>query len=184
MMHSPHSEPTQPAIVWPNDFQPAKAVKFISNEVIAKNTNAQQVWTALVTFPNWNEESSVEETSLPRGLRKGDTFKSQFFSRAGLLNCTTREVVPPSGASNARLAWLGEIDDENVDLRVYHAWLIQDLGDGVVRILSQQSCVGNSVVDGSEGEDTTAEMLQCHQNIGAIVRKSREMKRNTGVFPV
>lgn len=63
-----------------------------------------------------------------------------------MLECHVKESVPPGrgfGGQEGRLAWsaaLGGGEDEAVE--VYHAWLVEDLPNGRVRVLTQESQIG------------------------------------------
>jgi hypothetical protein len=50
-----------------------------------------------------------------------------------------RESVEPGQGREGRLAWESQTPD---GLEVYHAWLIQDLENNRVRILTQESQIG------------------------------------------
>lgn len=63
-----------------------------------------------------------------------------------VLTCPVEEYQEPSGGvggNPGRIAWSAELDgkpDEKV--AVYHAWLVEDLEGGRVRILTQESQSG------------------------------------------
>ena len=53
------------------------------------------------------------------------------------------EYIPPINGNPARVAWhgwSGETEDTKLD--VYHAWLIENISEGRVRILTQESQIG------------------------------------------
>ena len=53
------------------------------------------------------------------------------------------EYEPPTGDKPARVAWHGWVEGgEEARLDVHHAWLIEDLPGGRVRILTQETQVG------------------------------------------
>jgi len=58
------------------------------------------------------------------------------------------ESVAPSPGKPGRLAWGAWQDgDEDSALDVYHAWLIEDLDHGRVRILTQESQIGKPAAE-------------------------------------
>jgi hypothetical protein len=53
------------------------------------------------------------------------------------------EYVPPREGEPARIAWHGWVEgDVQTRLDVIHAWLLEDLPGGIVRILTQESQIG------------------------------------------
>lgn len=140
-----------PAIVWPLKYNPGETDNYVSNEVIAKDVTAAAVWALLANISKWSTyyENCSEITPPESGpmLEKGDDFK---FSTFGLpaLDCHVHESVPPQMWQEGRLAWSAKLEgspDEACD--VYHAWLIQNLQGGRVRILTQESQIGKPVAE-------------------------------------
>ena len=137
---------TQSAIIWPLHYQPGTTDNFVSNEVIAKDITADQIWALLNNITKWetyyNNVSQITPPDSGPMLQKGDTFKFSTFGFP-VLSCPVRESVPPSARQAGRLAWSAKLEgspDEEVD--VYHAWLVEDLEGGRVRILTQESQIG------------------------------------------
>jgi hypothetical protein len=140
------STPTQSAIIWPDKFLPGVTDNFVSNEIIAKDITAEQIWEQLSNISRWqsyykNCDQITEPENGPR-LRKGDVFR---FSTFGLpvLACLVGEAIPPEPGHAGRLAWstrLGDDTDERIE--VYHAWLVEDLEGNRVRVLTQESQIG------------------------------------------
>ena len=57
------------------------------------------------------------------------------------------ESRKPASGSPGRLAWRAWQDgDEQSKLDVYHAWIVEDLDYGAVRILTQESQIGEPAV--------------------------------------
>lgn len=136
----------QSAIIWPLRYQPGTTDNFVSNETIAAGISAAQVWTLLNDISKWqtyyrNCDQITPPSSGPQ-LKKGDTFHFSTFGFP-VLESHVKESVPPSPNSAGRLAWSAALDgseDEAVD--VYHAWLVEDLAGGRVRVLTQESQKG------------------------------------------
>ena len=166
----------QSAIVWPSRYQPGTTDNFTSNEVIAKGITAVQIWAQLSDISQWqsyypNCASITPPTSGPN-LEKGDTFHFSTFGFP-VLESHVRESVPPSSGQPGRLAWSAALEggeDEAVD--VYHAWLVEDLGEGRVRILTQESQIGKPA--GELAGKRPNVMLLGHQDwLDGLVAKAR-----------
>jgi hypothetical protein len=52
------------------------------------------------------------------------------------------EYVPPANGQPGRIAWHGWAGEGDARLDVHHAWLIEDLPSGRVRILTQETQKG------------------------------------------
>jgi hypothetical protein len=50
--------------------------------------------------------------------------------------------VPPQGDQPGRVAWHGWAGEDDTRLDVHHAWLVENLSDGRVRILTQETQKG------------------------------------------
>merc|ERR1712093_514389 len=73
--------------------------------------------------------------------QKGDTFKFSTFGFP-VLTCTVEESVFPEGGKAGRIAWSAKLENGEESVSVYHAWLVEDLEGGRVRILTQESQSG------------------------------------------
>ncbi|KAF4466874.1 hypothetical protein FALBO_6277 [Fusarium albosuccineum] len=156
----------QSAIIWPKKFLPGTTDNYVSNEVIVPGITAVQVWKYLADITQWesyywNCSQITPPTSGPE-LKKGDKFS---FSTFGLppLPSEVYESEPPTASSPGRLAWRAIAEggeDEAID--VYHAWLIEDLDYGVVRILTQESQIGKPVAKMRDQKPNP--MLNGHQD--------------------
>lgn len=75
-------------------------------------------------------------------LSKGESFHFSTFGFP-VLECQVKESVPPGNGQAGRLAWSASLEGgEDEAVEVYHAWLIEDLPNGRVRILTQESQIG------------------------------------------
>lgn len=134
---SPFTGASQAAIVWPLKYQPGTTDNFISNEIIAKDVTAAQVWAVLSNLTTHKDCSNgfVTSSRLSRvpQISKGDGL---YFDIDGYpYDCIVKECVAPE-----RLAWCTKDSwVEAVGEDFYQAWLIESLEVGRVRILSQQS---------------------------------------------
>lgn len=165
---------TQSAIVWPLHYLPGTTDNFVSNEVIAKDLTAAQIWALLNNITLWesyykNCQSITAPDSGPN-LQKGDVFK---FSTFGFppLTCNVKESVAPGIRTPGRLAWSAEEEG----LEVYHAWLVEDLEGGRVRVLTQESQIGKVFAEWSEAKPN--KMLLGHQDwLDGLVKSARGRK--------
>ncbi|WP_427919139.1 SRPBCC domain-containing protein [Streptomyces sp. cg40] len=138
---------TQNAINWPEKYLPGTGDNFVSNEVIVKGITAAQVWRPLTDTSEWEGYyDNVADISFPHGggpdLKDGLDFS---FGTFGFPPLAARvvEFRPPSEGVPGRLSWTAKQDggpEERLD--VLHAWLVEDLPGERVRILTQETQIG------------------------------------------
>lgn len=178
---------TQSAIVWPTQFLPGTTDHFVSNEVIAKDITAAQIWALLADASRWESyykncsgvtppAADASRGPGPQLLRKDDVFT---FSTFGFPLVTPRvaESVAPGGGgpttAAGRLAWC--VDDPGAGIQVYHAWLVEDLEGGRVRVLTQESQIGPPFA--ALREERPNKMLLGHQDwLDGLVKAARGEK--------
>ncbi|MCP1659275.1 SRPBCC domain-containing protein [Neisseria perflava] len=135
----------QPAIIWPEKYTPGETDNFASNEVIVKGLSIADVLPYLEDTRAWAiyyqdncdnvRVGDGSQTLLSDGIPfTFDTFG--FTVYAEVLEFTREEGL-------VRLAWKGLCGEGDGLLDVYHAWLLQDLPGNRVRILTQESQIGN-----------------------------------------
>lgn len=133
---------TQPAIIFPAPFTPGTTDNYFSNEVFAAGVSAAQIWAQLADIRKWTTyyKNCAQVTPPDEGpqLLKGRVFKFSTFGFAPL-TCEVRESVAPERGREGRLAWYSRVEE---GVEVYHAWLVQDVGAGRVRVLTQESQIG------------------------------------------
>ncbi|CAH0025562.1 unnamed protein product [Clonostachys rhizophaga] len=167
-------------IIWPEKYLPGTTDNYVSNEVIVKGLTAAQVWPFLVDINQWESYydncSRITPPSSGSILKQGDNFK---FSTFGFepLPAQVVESVAPTENSPGRIAWRAWQDgDENTSLDVYHAWIVEDLEWGVVRILTQESQIGKPAVELANQKPNP--MLLGHQNwLDSLVEYTRTNKK-------
>ncbi|OCF33945.1 hypothetical protein I317_07067 [Kwoniella heveanensis CBS 569] len=152
-------------IIWPQKYLPGTTDNYVSNEVIVKGLTADQIWKLLADITKWetyydNVAKVTPPTSGPI-LHKGDTFS---FSTFGFppLESKCEESVAPAKGQPARLAWSAALDgrpEESID--VYHAWIVEDLDGDRVRILTQESQIGQPAAQ--LAKEKPNKMLNGHQ---------------------
>jgi hypothetical protein len=97
-------------------------------------------------------------------LSKNSTFHFSTFGFP-VLECHVKESVPPS----AGLAWE---DREEEAMEMYHAWLIKDLSNGRVRVLTQESQTGRPAEE-LAGMRPDVMLLGHQDRLNALVAKAR-----------
>lgn len=133
---------TQSSIIWPDELLPGTTDNFVSNEVIARNLTAQQIWELLADISKWESyyKNCAQITQPESGpyLKEGNVFK---FSTFGFppLTCTVKESVAPKQGTAGRLAW----HNKSEGIEVYHAWIVEELDKNRVRILTQETQNGS-----------------------------------------
>ena len=129
-------------IQWPEGFVPGFTDNFCSNEVIIAGLTAEQVWPFLSTPARW--PSYYGNCANPRiydtdtdELTADDCF---YFETFGFpVEAKVVEHVPPVKGQPARIAWHGWCGEGDQRLDVHHAWVIENLSENRVRILTQET---------------------------------------------
>ncbi|NHT16092.1 SRPBCC domain-containing protein [Cellulomonas sp. IC4_254] len=138
---------TQSAITWPDRYLPGTGDNFVSNEVVVRGLAAADVWPFLTDTARWRSYyDNVDGISFPSGggpvLTDGLEFRFGTFGFPPL-EARVVELVPPAAGTAGRLSWTARQDGEPQDrLDVLHAWLVEDLPGGRVRILTQETQIG------------------------------------------
>lgn len=138
------------AIVWPDGYVPGFTENFASNEVIVAGLTAAQVWPLLSVPSRWPTyyANSANIRFYDEGgpeLSNGARFYFETFGFPVEAECN--EFVPPSQGEPGRVAWHGWAGEGDTRLDVHHAWLIEDLDGGRVRILTQETQKGKPALD-------------------------------------
>lgn len=173
------SNHTQSAIIWPNHYLPGTTDNFVTNEIIAKDISASQIWALLADISKWSSYySNVSQITPPSSgpvLKKGDVFKFSTFGFP-VLTCPVEESVEPSQGQAGRIAWSARLEgNEDERTEVYHAWLVEDLDGGRVRILTQESQIGKPAAQLAEAKPN--KMLLGHQDwLDGLVKAARGEK--------
>lgn len=143
------SNPSSPMsdILWPAGFVPGFTDNFCSNEVIVTGLSVADVWPFLnipSRWPSYYANSADIRFYDGKGpeLAPGVRF---YFSTFGFpVEAQVVEHVPPVAGQPARVAWHGWAGEVGSDdrLDVHHAWLIEELSGGRLRILTQETQCG------------------------------------------
>lgn len=131
-------------IIWPEGYLPGKTDNFVSNEIIVADLSVAEVWEFLNNTLHWESYySNVADIRFHNvtgpELSQGAHFRFNTFGFP--IEAEVVEYEPPVDNAPARLAWHGweEGSTEEDALHVHHAWLIEDLPEGRVRILTQET---------------------------------------------
>ena len=132
-------------IHWPEKYLPGTNDNYVSNEVIVAGLTSAQVWPYLNDTTHWPtyyknaSEIGFEDGAGPE-LAAGVPFR---FTTFGLkVEAEVSEYIPPSEGSAARVSWRAWIDGGKQEASALHAWLIEDLPGDRVRVLTQESQIG------------------------------------------
>ncbi len=140
-------------INFPSKFTPGLTDNFVSNEVIAKNLNVFDVWNYLIDTNQWEKYyDNVANIKLTNShnsrLHYGEVFHFNTFGFP--IDAQVMELQEPNKDNRiARIAWHGWNNSTNPDeqIDVYHAFLIHDLPENRVRLLTQESQLGKAAAD-------------------------------------
>ncbi|MGW1782310.1 SRPBCC domain-containing protein [Streptomyces sp. NPDC002143] len=137
----------QNAIDWPEKHLPGTGDNFVSNEMIVKGLTAAQIWRFLIDTSEWEGYyDNVADISFPQGggpVLRGDLVFG--FGTFGFppLAAHVVEFRAPGDGVPGRLSWTAKQDgtpEQRLD--VLHAWLVEDLPGGRVRLLTQETQAG------------------------------------------
>lgn len=135
------------AIHWPEGYIPGFTDNFASNEMIVAGLTAADIWPLLsnaTRWPDYYRNSANVRFYDNKGpvLDAGTAFYFETFGFPVEAECV--EYVEPTQGKPGRVAWHGWAGEEGADdrLDVHHAWLIEDLPQGRVRILTQETQKG------------------------------------------
>lgn len=133
-------------INWPKEYLPGTTQNFVSNEKIVANMSAEEVWPYLTNtsmWPKYYSNASDIHFYNEVGPNLSDNTRFRFNTFGFVVEAEVLEYVAPTQGNVGRLAWHGwSGDTEDTKLDVYHAWLIENLPGGRVRILTQESQIG------------------------------------------
>lgn len=138
-------------IKWPNGYLPGFTDNFASNEVIVRGITANDVFENLIDTSIWpiyyNNVADVEFDNTNGTILEANT-RFRFKTFGFPIEAQITEFEAPSKGNPGRLAWHGWAEgNEEQRLDVIHAWLIEDISEGRVRILTQESQKGKPAKD-------------------------------------
>jgi len=165
------------SINWPSRYLPGNTDNFVSNEVIVKDLTVEQVWAYLVDTSKWegyygNAANIVLTDQATTDLQQSERFHFDTFGFP--IEAQVMELVEPQDNQIARISWHGWQDgDENTALDVYHAFLVEALPGKRVRVLTQESQIGQPAAD--MAKQVPNPMLNGHQAwLDGLVKAARK----------
>ena len=156
-----------PTINFPTRYLPGTTANFVSNEVYVTGLTAAQVWPLLVVPERWaSYYDGASDITFPDNdgpqLREGMRFWFTPFKLAPLRTVIS-ELVSPGDGRPARLSWAGQMEqDGKLVIDAMHGFLIQDLPDGRLRLLTQESERGPAAKQ--VASEHSASLLAAHQS--------------------
>ncbi|RYD84339.1 MAG: SRPBCC domain-containing protein [Verrucomicrobiaceae bacterium] len=169
-------------IIWPEGYLPGFTENFVSNEVIVAGLTAAEIWPLLSQAATWptyysNSANVFFHNHAELDLKDGVRFYFETFGFPVEAQCN--EYVPPSSSEPGRIAWHGWAGENETRLDVHHAWLIEDLPLGRVRILTQETQKGKPAEALANTHPNP--MINGHQDwLNGLVKAAREAKQRNG----
>ncbi|WP_205962760.1 SRPBCC domain-containing protein [Pararobbsia silviterrae] len=168
-------------IVWPEGYVPGFTDNFCSNEVIVTGLTVDDVWPLLNIPDRWptyyaNSANTRFYDGKGPALENGVRF---FFETFGFpVEAQVVEHVAPVKGQPARVAWHGWAGSTPEDrLDVHHAWLLEDLSAGRLRILTQESQKGQPAIALAAANPNP--MINGHQDwLNGLVAAARKAKQS------
>ncbi|NIF22951.1 SRPBCC domain-containing protein [Candidatus Pantoea multigeneris] len=132
------------AIIWPEGFIPGFSDNFVSNEMIISGLSVNDVWPFLnqpFLWPDYYKNSADIRFYDNKGPELENNVRFYFTTFGFPVEAQVVEYVPAADGQPARVAWHGWAGEENTPERldVHHAWLLEDLPNNRVRILTQET---------------------------------------------
>ncbi|WP_435653429.1 SRPBCC domain-containing protein [Enterobacter cancerogenus] len=154
-------------INWPEGFVPGFSDNYCSNEVIVAGLSTQDIWPLLNTpslWPTYYQNSANARFYDNKGPELAQGVRFYFETFGFPVEAQVTEYVAPETGEAARVSWhgwAGEVGSED-RLDVLHAWLIEDLSDNRVRILTQETQNGKPAVELASAKPNP--MINGHQD--------------------
>lgn len=156
----------QNSILWPEGYLPGTTDNFCSNEVIVSGLKTTDIWPLLAhpfAWPKYYQNSSDIEFINSDNKELFAAVRFRFKTFGFPIEAQVTEFVPPTEGQPARLAWHGWAEgDAETRLDVIHAWLIEDLEGDRVRILTQETQIGNPAKELAKAKPNP--MINGHQD--------------------
>ncbi|KAF7600111.1 MAG: polyketide cyclase [Candidatus Dactylopiibacterium carminicum] len=130
-------------IIWPEGYVPGFTDNFASNEMIVAGLDVAGVWPFLNTpsrWPTYYANSANVRFHDGKGPELAEGVRFHFETFGFPVEAEVVEHVAPASGKPARVAWHGWAGSTPADrLDVHHAWLLEDLPGGRLRILTQET---------------------------------------------
>jgi len=165
-------------IEWPEGYLPGFSDNFVSNEVIVARLSAAQVWPFLVEperWPSYYANSANIRLHGGGGVALADGMHFHFETFGFPVEAEVVEYVAPLPGVPGRVAWHGWTGEGDTRLDVHHAWLVEDLAGGRVRILTQETQNGRPAESLARARPNP--MINGHQDwLDGLVEAARSAK--------
>ena len=167
-------------IIWPAQYLPGTTDNYVSNEIIIAGLSAVDVWPHLndtTVWPKYYSNASDIRFHDGAGPKLSQGARFRFTTFGFPVEAEVVEYAPPSATGPARVAWHGWVEgDAQHRLDVHHAWLIEDLPGKRVRVLTQETQIGQPAQDLAKTKPNP--MLNAHQEwLDGLVRSAGQAAR-------
>lgn len=153
------------AIEWPAAYLPGTTDNYVCNEMIVRGLSAAEVWVQIDdtrAWPTYYSNASEIRFHDGTGPALGQGARFRFTTFGFPVEAEVTEYEPPLDGKPARVAWHGWVEgDADHRLDVHHAWLLEDLPGGRVRLLTQETQIGKPARDLAAAKPNP--MLNAHQ---------------------
>lgn len=129
-------------IIWPEGYVPGFTDNFVSNETIMAGLTATDIWPFLsnaLLWPSYYANSANVRFYDGKGPELEECARFYFETFGFPVEAEAVEYVRPTEGRPGRVAWHGWAGEGDTRLDVHHAWLVEDLSGGRVRILTQET---------------------------------------------
>ncbi len=169
-------------IFWPSGFVPGFTDNYSSNEAIVTGLTVEELWPLLNTphlWPTFYANSANTRFYDGKGPELENEVRFYFETFGFPVEAQVVEHVPPVVGQAARMAWHGWAGNTPEDrLDVHHAWLLEELSGGRVRILTQETQVGKPARALAQAKPNP--MINGHQDwLDGMVAAARNSKANS-----
>ncbi|MDY0749143.1 SRPBCC domain-containing protein [Paucibacter sp. R3-3] len=166
-------------IIWPEGYIPGITDNFCSNEVIVAGLTVAEVWPYLniaTRWPGYYENSADVRFYDGKGPELEAGLRFHFSTFGFPVEAQVVEHVAPVPGQPARVAWhgwAGTTDEDRLD--VHHAWLIEELSGGRLRILTQETQKGKPAAQLAKARPNP--MINGHQDwLDGLVEAAHKAK--------
>lgn len=167
----------QNSIHWPEEYLPGTTDNYCSNEVIAAGLTTDEIWPYLsnpFAWPKYYNNSADIEFINKEDKVLYDNARFRFKTFGFPVEAQITEFTAPKSGQPARIAWHGWAgSDLETKINVIHAWLIEDLPGGRVRILTQESQIGKPAIELANTKPNP--MINGHQDwLDGLIKAAKE----------
>lgn len=165
---------TQSAIIFPQGYIPGESDNFCSNEVIVKGVKLADIWELLSNPHKWTSyyanSANIQYDKTHLALNEPFYFETFGFP----VYAEVVEYIEPKNGQAGRIAWHGWAGEGKTRLDVHHAWLVEELEGGRVRILTQETQNGEPAKELAKAKPNP--MINGHQEwLDGMVEAARNL---------